>query len=151
MNCFTSYLINYDFMIYDFIYLDPIPYIWRVIFVIDLAKFSHPRKLMSTIPVLCGSMMMGVGKNINHVRGSTANTSQCYNVSKQQWPLSSNTNILLSHAICPSLCRYGLVTKEITTALYWLLSQNLKPQKLILRAFSDFQHHTVSTIQVAAQ
>ena len=68
-----------------------------------------------------------------------------------------DTNILLSHAICPSLCMYIWLTcsnKEdrerlyrlhhrlCSTAtpapLYWLLSRNLKPRKLILSAFSDF-------------
>ena len=56
--------------------------------------------------------------------------------------------------ICPSFCRYGLVTKKIAseiecmyrlhhrlcsaTPLDWLLSRNLKPRKLLLRAFLDF-------------
>ena len=83
--------------------------------------------------------MMGVGTNI------VAAWPTHPNVSKQQYsychPADSvfDTNILLSHAICPSLCRYGLiVTKKIeseiervyrlhhrlcsTTPLDWLLS-----------------------------
>ena len=81
--------------------------------------------------------------------GSMANTlasnnSHCDSI------FEFDTNILLSHAICPSLCRHGLVTRKITseiehvyrlhysscsgTPLDWLLlSRN---QKLILRAFS---------------
>ena len=45
-----------------------------VIFVVDLAvtKFSHPRKLMPKVMVLCKSMMTGVAKNFNC--GSMANT-----------------------------------------------------------------------------
>ena len=79
-----------------------------------------------------------------------SNSSHCH-------PADSifDTNILLSHAICPSLCRYSLETKKIAskiehvyrlhhrlcssaTPLDWLLSRNLKPRKLILRAFPDF-------------
>ena len=72
-----------------------------------------------------------------------------------------DTNIHLWHAICPSLYRYGLVTKKITseiervyrlhhrfcsaTPLDWLLSRNLKPRKLILRAFSDFPRELAPT------
>ena len=76
-----------------------------------------------------------------------SNSSHCHPVDS-----AFDTNILLSHVICPSLCRYGLVTKKIVSAyidyiivlcssampLDWLLSRNLKPRKLILRAFSDF-------------
>ena len=37
-----------------------------VIFVVDLAvtKFSHPRKLMPTVTVICESMMTGEATNI---------------------------------------------------------------------------------------
>ena len=78
-----------------------------------------------------------------------------------------DTNILQSHAICPSI--YGLVLDRermhrlhhrlcsSATPLYWLLSRNLKPRKLILRAFSDFPRklnpakitrHTVSPVSL---
>ena len=86
----------------------------------------------------------------------TSNSSHCH-------PADGifDNNILLSHAICPSFCRYGLVTKKIAseikrvcrlhhhlcsaTSLDWLLSRNLKPQKLIMRAFSDFSRTIIST------
>ena len=83
-----------------------------VIFVVDLAvmKFSHPQKLMPT--VICESMMMGMATNIMAARPVLAsNSNRCH-------PADGvfDTNILLSHAICSSLCRYGLVTKKITSA-----------------------------------
>ena len=95
--------------------------------------------------VLCESMMMGMATNIVAGRPTlssiASNSSHCH-------PADSvfDTNILLSHAICPSLCRYGLVTKKIMSACIdyiiacaavphpWtgcMLSQNLKPRKLI--------------------
>ena len=60
--------------------------------------------------VLCESMMMGMATNIvaawPTLSTIASNSSHCH-------PADSvfDTNILLSHAICPSLCRYGLVTK----------------------------------------
>ena len=85
-----------------------------VIFVVDLAvtKFSHSRKLMPTVILyyVCKSMMMGVATNIVAARPTLleSNSSHCH-------PADSifDTNILLSRALCPSLCRYGLVIKKI--------------------------------------
>ena len=66
-----------------------------------------------------------------------------------------DTNILLSHAICPSLFRYGLVQRRLRAKLSAcidyiiacaaLLLWNLKPQKLILRAFLDVPRKFVPT------
>ena len=64
--------------------------------------------------VLCESMMMGVATNIVAARPTlssiASNSSHCH-------PADGvfDTNILLSHAICPSLCRYGLVTKKMAS------------------------------------
>ena len=80
-----------------------------LIFVVDLAvkRFSHPRKLMPTVIWLGGegSRMMGVATNIVVARPTLP--SNCH-------PEDSvfDTNILLSHAICPGLCRYGLVLNK---------------------------------------
>ena len=60
--------------------------------------------------------MMGVATNIVAARPTLSS------VSKQQYshchPADSvfDTNILLSHAICSSLCRYGLVIKKFASA-----------------------------------
>ena len=65
--------------------------------------------------VLCESMMMGVATNIVAVwltlSSMASNSSHCH-------PADSvfDTNILLSHAICVSVCIYGLVTKKIASA-----------------------------------
>ena len=82
-----------------------------------------------------------------------SNSSHCH-------PVDSvcDTNVLLSHAICPNL---SLVTKKIASEincvyrlhhhscsampLDLLLSRNLIPQKLILRAFSDFPRKLAPT------
>ena len=91
----------------------------------------------------CESMMMGVATNVVAVRQTlissiVSNNSHCH-------PADSifDTNILLSHAICPSLCRYGLVTKKIVSAcIDYIIAaavpcpwtgccRNLKPRKLI--------------------
>ena len=49
-----------------------------VIFVVDLAvtKFSHPRKLMPTVTVICESMMMGVATNIVAARQTLPSISK---------------------------------------------------------------------------
>ena len=84
-----------------------------IIFMVDLAvtKFSHPRKLM---PTLCESLMMGVATNIVAARPTlssiASNSTHCHPADR-----SSILNILLSHAFCPSLCRYGSVTKKIVS------------------------------------
>ena len=91
-----------------------------VTFVVDLAvtKVFHPRKLMPTMIWLCESMMMAVATNIID---STANTSHGVLISNSNHchPADSvfDTNILLSHAVCPSLCRYmyGFVIKKIAS------------------------------------
>ena len=89
-----------------------------VIFVVDLAvtKF-HPRKLMPM--VICESMMMSVATNIIATRPTLPSISKQGFCSSHYHPADSifNTNILLSHAICPSLCRYGLVTKKIASIM----------------------------------
>ena len=60
--------------------------------------------------------MMGVATNIVAVRLTfpllASDSSHCH-------PADSvfNTNILLFHAIYPSLCWYGLVTKKITSEI----------------------------------
>ena len=125
-----------------------------VIFVVDLAvtKFSHPRKLMpGGDMVLCEVMMMGVATNIVAARPTlssiVSNSSHCHpadrcstliffylmlfvQVSVGIW-LSNKEDrervYRLHHRFCSS-----------ATPLDWLLSRNLKPRKLILRAFSDF-------------
>ena len=102
---------------------------------------------------------MGVATNIVAVwptlSSIASNSTHCHPADR-----SSTLNILLSHTFCPSLCRYmyGSVTKKIVSVcidyiivcaagprpwiMDWLLSpsmlsRNLKPRKLILRAFSD--------------
>ena len=49
-----------------------------VIFIVDLAvtKFSHPRKLMPTVTVICESMMMGVATNIVAARPTLPSISK---------------------------------------------------------------------------
>ena len=86
-----------------------------LIFVVDLAvkRLSHPRKLMPTViwgggGGGGGGMMMGVATNIVVARPTLcSNNSHCH-------PEDSifDTNILLSHAIYPGLCRYGLVLNK---------------------------------------
>ena len=81
-----------------------------VTFVVDLAvmKFSHPRKLKPT--VICKSMMMGVAKNIvaaRHFPVLASNSSHCHSADGV-----FDTNILLSQAIYPSFCGYGLVLNK---------------------------------------
>ena len=75
------------------------------IFVIDLAvmKFVHLRKLMPTV-IWLYLQVHDDGRGHKH-HGSVANISHHH-------PADNilDTNILLSHAICPSLYRYGLVT-----------------------------------------
>ena len=61
------------------------------------------------------------GRGHKH-HGSAANASQYYQATVAILMASLNTNILLSHAICPSLCRYGLVTKKITNARVSIIS-----------------------------
>ena len=81
-----------------------------------------------------------------------SNSSHCYLANGVL-----NTNILLSHATCPSLCRCSFVTRKIVSEIDpvyiivcavpcpWagLLSRNSKSQKSILRAFSDFPQKLV--------
>ena len=59
--------------------------------------------------VLWESMMMGVATNIVAARPTltsiASNSSHCHPADR--W------STLLSHVICPGLCRYGLVTKKI--------------------------------------
>ena len=130
---------------------------------VDLARHTHrysgkadSRPSTSYFPPLAEELSYD-GRGHKH-RGSTANTfhavlarngSHCHLADSD-----FNTNILLSHAFCPSLCMYGLVTKKIASAcidtsslmqqchaprlVALLLSRNLKPRKLIVRAFSDF-------------
>ena len=64
--------------------------------------------------VLCESMMMGVATSIV---AAPPTLSRLASSSSHCYPADSvlDTNILLSHAFCPSLCRYGLVTKKITS------------------------------------
>ena len=86
-----------------------------VIFVADLAvtKFFHPRKLMPTVIWLCESMMMGVATNIVAARPTLPIVSKLHLADS-----IFDTNILLSHAVCPSLCNYGLiVTKKIASEI----------------------------------
>ena len=85
-----------------------------VIFVVDLAvtKFSHPQKLIPT--VIRESMMMGMATNIVAAWPTlpilASNSSHCH-------PADSvfDTNIFLSHAIYPSLCRYSLAVTKFKT------------------------------------
>ena len=52
-----------------------------VIFVVDLpvTKFSHPRKLIPTVTVICEFMMMGVATNIVAARPTLSSIgSYCY-------------------------------------------------------------------------
>ena len=64
---------------------------------------------MPTVICEYESMMMGVAKNIMAARPTlSSNSSHCH-------PADSvfDTIILLSHAICPSICRYnGLVLNK---------------------------------------
>ena len=61
---------------------------------------------------------MGVATNIVATRPTLSS------VSKQQYShyhpadsvFDTTCNVLLSHAFCPNLCRYGLVTKKIASA-----------------------------------
>ena len=137
-----------------------------VIFAVDLAvtKFFHPQKLM---PKLCKSMMMGAATNIvaapiimDLQRGQyfpvlASNSIHCH-------PADSvfDTNNNNYYSISCYLSKYAwLSNKEdrkrdralvsinlcSATPLYCLLSQNLKSQKLILRAFSDFPRKLVPT------
>ena len=91
-----------------------------VIFVVDLAvtKFFHPRKLMpGGDMVLCESMMMGVATNIVAARpilSSIASNSNHYHPADSIF--DTDNFFYLDHAIRPSLCRYGLVIKKITSA-----------------------------------
>ena len=56
---------------------------------------------------------MGMATNIAAAQPVLAsNSSHCHSASS-----IFDTNILLSHAICPSLCRYGLVTKKIASEM----------------------------------
>ena len=67
--------------------------------------------------VMYESMMMVMAINIVVVQPTLPS------VSKQQYPrchpadIVLDNNILLSHAICPSLCRYGLVTRKIVSEI----------------------------------
>ena len=115
-----------------------------VIFVVDLAgtKFSHPRKLIPTM-IWWWAWPQTSWQRGQHFPILASNSSHCH-------PADSvfDTDILLSHAFCPSLCRIWLSIKQrrsrdhrlcrSATPLDWLLSRNLKPRKLILRAFFYF-------------
>ena len=65
-------------------------------------------------------MMMGMATNIVAARPTlpvvlACNSSHCHPADRSS-VFDTNNIILLSHAICPSLCRYGLVTKKIASA-----------------------------------
>ena len=101
----------------------------------------------NNIMVLCESMMMGMATNVVAVRPTlssiASNSSYCYSVDSV-----FDTNILLSHAVYPSLCRYGLVTKKIANVCIdyiiacaavpppGLVVTKFKTMTIILRAFS---------------
>jgi hypothetical protein len=91
------------------------------------------------------------GRDQKHC-GSAATCSLCL-ASNDQYchPADGvfDTNILLSHAICPSFLQkwlgYRARLRELIDYIIvsaaphlWLQSRNLKPRKLFLRAFSDF-------------
>ena len=71
-----------------------------VIFVVDLAvtKFSW---VMLT--VICESMMMGVATNIVAARPTLSSISKQYSSHCRPADSVFDTNILVSHATCPSL------------------------------------------------
>ena len=119
-----------------------------VIFVVDLAvtNFStHENKFLRWYGIM---RVHDDGRGHKH-HGSAANTFQYWQAIVATADSVFDTNILLSHAICLCMhiwlsnkdreCLYRLhhCLRSTATPLYWLLSRNLKPRKLILRAFSN--------------